>query len=420
MKTKITFTLFFLFSITFQIFSQTDAEKYWIKEDLSQFSPIANWIIEETNYETYPNNVLLTTTYANIEASEYCAEAFNGNMLRIRGLKENGSAQFTVPNASKVTIRVTGKSNKLDRTVLIYRNDELVETYENVDRSVCKVFVDDINSEQPITYKITAGNEESTDPVVLYEVEVVKYGVTIEPEPEPEVNYDAYWIYEDFSKLENEADYVESSNYTSTPNDIVLGSIWSNIEPGEGCTGAVKILRISGKEGQEGSVEFTVPDAKSVKIGVTGKSTNKDREVLIYQNGTLIHTFTELDRTICEEFFDEINSEEPLTYKITGGNNAGKPVAISSIIVEKHNYTGIKKLNTTHLEIYPNPASDVVYIKTDNQKPALQAALYDMTGREVKLVSNAFQININNLVKGVYILKIITEENTFTRKLIKK
>jgi hypothetical protein len=418
MKTKFTFMLSLLLSISFRIFAQTDADNYWIKEDFSHFDRASEWIIEEKNYETYPNNISLTTTYANLEYSEYCAAEHNpgGNVLRIRGLNENGSAQFTVPNASKVTLRVTGKSVYMDRTVRIYRNNELVQSYYNVDRTVCHVFTDEINSQEPVTYKLTAGDELSTDPIVLYYVEVIKYGVTVIPEEEPKINYDSYWIYEKFSTFSIEEKYNETKTYLTAPNNITINAIWSNIEQGEACSSGTKNIRISGRGEQTGNIEFTVPDAKTVKIGVTGKASEHDREALIYRNDVLVQTITQLDKTECQEFFENINSETPLTYKIRAGSNLEKPIDITYILVKKNNDTGLTNLKDFDFSFYPNPVAETMYFS----RTALQVTVLDLSGRQILKQQNINKINVNNLKSGVYLIKITTEKGIISNKFIKK
>ena len=397
----------------------TDAEDFWIKEDFSQFDADGSWIIEETNYESYPNNIKLTTTYANVEISDDCAKQnnANANMMRIRGLKENGSIKFTVPNAGKVTIHVTGKSSAQDRTVRIYRNEELIKTYENLDKNVCRAFVDEVYTQSSVTYRITAGDEESTSPIAVYYVEVEKYT----EKPDPGTEYDGYWIYEDFSQFQLESDYLHGT-YEMFPNDIVLRTDSANIELGDGCTSGNNILRLRGSMYVGGAAEFTVPNAGKVTIKLTGKSTAKDREISIYKDGNLMQHFTGLDRNECVEFIDETNSntDVDITYRIIGGNNTEKPAAITGIYVEKSGYSSIEHIdNNIQINIYPNPASEVVYLKTYNEKPVTKAIVFDMAGRQVLMAEKIVKLNINNLNKGTYILKIITEDGTVSKKLIK-
>lgn len=67
--------------------------------------------------------------------------------------------------------------------------------------------------------------------------------------------------------------------------------------------------------------------------------------------------------------------------------------------------------------VYPNPVVDVVKIDSKNLK---SVALYDMNGKKL-LESNKTEINVSQLPKGVYVLRIVTSDNSIvSKKIIKK
>lgn len=67
--------------------------------------------------------------------------------------------------------------------------------------------------------------------------------------------------------------------------------------------------------------------------------------------------------------------------------------------------------------VYPNPAVDIVHIDSKNMK---SVALYDMNGKKL-LESNTNEVNVSKLPKGVYVLKIVTADNSIvSSKIIKK
>ncbi|PQJ80222.1 ELWxxDGT repeat protein [Polaribacter porphyrae] len=69
--------------------------------------------------------------------------------------------------------------------------------------------------------------------------------------------------------------------------------------------------------------------------------------------------------------------------------------------------------------IYPNPTLDILNIKVDNKQ--IQAiSIFNLLGKEVlKLKNIDKEINISQLSKGMYILQIKTDKNTFIKKIIK-
>ncbi len=75
--------------------------------------------------------------------------------------------------------------------------------------------------------------------------------------------------------------------------------------------------------------------------------------------------------------------------------------------------------------IYPNPADNLIYIKTNIDMLHFDLMIYDTKGtclyNEQHINTNkgvSKEINVENLKKGIYYLKIITKENIFIEKLI--
>ncbi|HLW63245.1 MAG TPA: T9SS type A sorting domain-containing protein [Flavobacterium sp.] len=81
--------------------------------------------------------------------------------------------------------------------------------------------------------------------------------------------------------------------------------------------------------------------------------------------------------------------------------------------------TSVKQNNILELSLFPNPATEVLYItsNTDSQK---DVQLFDMTGKKVLNVTTTSQINIAHLRAGIYIAKITENGKTATRKIIIK
>jgi len=78
------------------------------------------------------------------------------------------------------------------------------------------------------------------------------------------------------------------------------------------------------------------------------------------------------------------------------------------------NATSIAGEKIEGLRIYPNPATDVVYITTENA-PVKNISIFDITGKEVinlnSLSLNNTSINVSNLKQGMYLMKIEDENN---------
>ena len=71
------------------------------------------------------------------------------------------------------------------------------------------------------------------------------------------------------------------------------------------------------------------------------------------------------------------------------------------------------------ISLYPNPAHEVLNISSTNSITKIE--VYDMQGRNVASNNNASNVNVESLVKGVYIVKVMQENGSVVAKqFIKK
>lgn len=75
----------------------------------------------------------------------------------------------------------------------------------------------------------------------------------------------------------------------------------------------------------------------------------------------------------------------------------------------------------TKLTVYPNPVfDDVVHVTTQLATPK-EIAIYDVFGKIVltdRITTNT--LNISKLTPGVYVLQVVQNKKTLTRKLVVK
>ena len=76
----------------------------------------------------------------------------------------------------------------------------------------------------------------------------------------------------------------------------------------------------------------------------------------------------------------------------------------------------------TKFNIYPNPASTFVQVESRKLKVESCSVLdiYGRTIREFKIQDSEFKINIENLPKGIYFIKLQTEEGIAVKKIVKQ
>ena len=76
--------------------------------------------------------------------------------------------------------------------------------------------------------------------------------------------------------------------------------------------------------------------------------------------------------------------------------------------------------NDSHI-VYPNPANGKIYFQLQDDLRGFNFLLYDIKGKLVanKLISSK-EFDISNLNHGIYLYKIITNENTYNGKIVKR
>lgn len=80
-------------------------------------------------------------------------------------------------------------------------------------------------------------------------------------------------------------------------------------------------------------------------------------------------------------------------------------------------YLGIDDWNKIPIRLYPNPAKDLVHITSEKKIKSVE--VYDYLGRSIK-TEFSDKINVSQLVKGNYLLKIKTDSGETIEKFIKE
>jgi len=133
----------------------------------------------------------------------------------------------------------------------------------------------------------------------------------------------------------------------------------------------------------------------------TGKSfeVSRTNEFIELQPGEF-HIFTDVQQTTPEQGIVPFD----ITETVTGLDDISLNGAIS---------------------IFPNPSQGLFEVRF-RQNKATSFEVYDLTGSKIKSIDftqgapdNAYQLNLSDLNKGVYLLRIIQGTDTFTTKIIR-
>jgi hypothetical protein len=153
-------------------------------------------------------------------------------------------------------------------------------------------------------------------------------------------------------------------------------------------------------------------------------------DTTIFDDDTITLTITgQYDSVI---WFNGANSNEivipgsdftPGTYTVWADAFDGPCSSSDTLYITIKTDFGTEENNIRELEIYPNPCHDAIEVKV---LPAFKEIfIYNMAGniQFSKTLDNSnknLTINTSSFESGVYLVKIITDERTLTKKLIKK
>ena len=130
------------------------------------------------------------------------------------------------------------------------------------------------------------------------------------------------------------------------------------------------------------------------------------------ESGTLTlnndYTFT---YTPVPNFSGEVN----FTYEVSDGENSAN--ASVTIKVDADSYLGVNDQNITNISIYPNPVVNKLFIQ--GLLDVSETSIYDVLGKLVLSNTTSTEIDVSNLKKGIYTIKIEAEQKETIKKFIK-
>ena len=119
--------------------------------------------------------------------------------------------------------------------------------------------------------------------------------------------------------------------------------------------------------------------------------------------------------------FTATTTDVVIYVRSNGSVNGDTEVFYDNISLQEAAPLSVDDFSASNVKVYPNPANNFINIES-NVMEITEVALYDILGKKVlsqnKLVNN--RLDISSLTKGVYFMKISANENSITKKIIKK
>jgi endonuclease I/chitodextrinase len=115
-----------------------------------------------------------------------------------------------------------------------------------------------------------------------------------------------------------------------------------------------------------------------------------------------------------------INVTGNVIISITGNITAANRVRFDDLSWSCASSLGVDELDENSFNIYPNPSSGNIKINFENSNEKYSVQIFSVLGQKVfeKEYSNSSSAAVNNLHKGIYLVKISTDTKSATKKLI--
>jgi Secretion system C-terminal sorting domain len=169
-------------------------------------------------------------------------------------------------------------------------------------------------------------------------------------------------------------------------------------------------------------------------LGVTAKAVN-DKNVVAWETATEINNKGfDVQRQNANGTWATLGfvkgENKPSTYTFEDKG----PLSISYYRLRQMDFDGKESLSKVvsvrqtqkgQIQISPNPTSDKVniFLSNNDRLESTTITVYDLIGRQVltqKTTANAFELDMSNLAKGTYLVKIDANNSVYTEKIIRQ
>ena len=194
-------------------------------------------------------------------------------------------------------------------------------------------------------------------------------------------------------------EYVRFPAISETPSDTQIDSF--------GFINARNVHNLAGKYIANYGTPFDLSDLNNLIQGTTVNLNNINYIKLIDVVGTVNPAFATYDSQN-----NIVNDPYPTAFS-SGGFDLD---AIG--VIHNSSTTNINDEYLAEIFVYPNPVKDIV--KVSSKQKVITMELFSINGKQLRVVKNSTVINMDNLEKSVYFLRVKTKSKTRIFKLIKQ
>jgi hypothetical protein len=120
-----------------------------------------------------------------------------------------------------------------------------------------------------------------------------------------------------------------------------------------------------------------------------------------------------VDGSVASESYVSTNGDYFIMYRIQSDCYGASRARLNFVTMNQ-------EINRSNVNIYPNPAQDVLQLKSD--MPLIEVEIVDAFGKIVnryKPNSSNLQIPLESLNKGLYFIRISSTDGYYTRRFVK-
>jgi hypothetical protein len=111
------------------------------------------------------------------------------------------------------------------------------------------------------------------------------------------------------------------------------------------------------------------------------------------------------------------NNQGTFKVSLTSQNSFGSDTKTQTGYIQVSPTTAIDQPVLNFISFYPNPASDIVYITSEE---IIRIKVFDLNGKQLISKNIQSKLEISQLESGIYILEIIAGKNIIREKLVKR
>ncbi len=213
---------------------------------------------------------------------------------------------------------------------------------------------------------------------------------------------------------------TDSSNNLSAVDSVFVNIDWTKpsaftINDGNGSD--IDSTHDAGTLSANWTVAQDSNSAISDYFACIGTSPANDDIIPWFNNDTLTHfTKTGLSLNRGTTYFVSVAA-------MNGAGLLSDTVVSNGVFVQQPLDIPTNESTTRNITVYPVPVTKVLWVKTKNQEITTPPEIFTLSGKKISIIehkteANLWKINIKSLARGVYFLRIKTNNGYFSKKIL--